>query len=68
MSYNELLGIGILEGLMKLISCNGIMKKNVTVILLCRTWLVEYYLSKGLVILEQNSKNLSTLPNPNPNT
>ena len=33
-SYNELLGIGIPEVLMNLISCNGFMKKKSTAIIL----------------------------------
>ena len=41
-SYNELLGIGIPELLMNLISCHVFMKKtNSTVILVCRYWLVD---------------------------
>ena len=64
MSSNELLGIGIAEVLMNLISCHGLMKKiNSTVILLCHTRLVEYYLEKGFVCLQHNSKHLSIVPN-----
>ena len=37
--------------------------KNLTVILLCRTRLVEYYLAKELIILELKSKNLSSVLN-----
>ena len=38
-------------------------EKNSSIILLCRTLLVEYYLEIGLIILQQNSNNLSSLPN-----
>ena len=38
-------------------------EKSSTIIVLCHTRLVEYYLSKEFVILEHNSKNLSSLPN-----
>ena len=33
------------------------------VILVCRSCLVHYYLEKGFVILEHNSKQLSSVPN-----
>ena len=62
MSYNELLCIGILEVLINLISFHGFMKKNSTVVLLFRTWLVEYFF-KTFVILQYNSKQLSSVPN-----
>ena len=38
-------------------------EKYSTTILLWRIYLVEYFLSKGFVILEHNSKNLSSAPN-----
>ena len=38
-------------------------KKDSTVILICHTRLVEYYLANGLIILEHNSNNLSSVPN-----
>ena len=49
---------------MNLIPCHELMKDtNTTVILVCRNWQMEYYLTKGFLILEQRSKNLSSLPN-----
>ena len=49
---------------MNLISYHGFTKKkNPTVILLFCTWLVEYYLEKGFVIIEHNSKKLRSEPN-----
>ena len=63
-SYNDLIGIGIPEVLMNLISCHGFTKQtNSTVILAYRYCLVNYYLEKGYVILEHNSKHLSSVPN-----
>ena len=63
-SYNELLGIGILEVLINHISCHGFTKNvNSTVILVCQSHLVNFHLSKGLVILEHNSKQLISDPN-----
>ena len=51
-SYNGLLGIGILEVLMNLVSCHGFMKKpNLTVILLCQSILVKYYLEKDFSVI-----------------
>ena len=38
-------------------------KPNSTVILNCRSRLVNNYLSKGLYIIEKDSKQLSMLPN-----
>ena len=63
-SYNGLLGIGIPEVLMNLISWHGFTKKkNSTVMLVCRYCLVNYYLSKGFVIFEHNSKQLISVTN-----
>ena len=64
MNYIKLLGIGIPEVLMNIISWHGYRNKiKSTVILLCCTELVEYYTSKGLIIIEHSSKNLSSIPN-----
>ena len=63
-SFNILLCIVIPELLLKLVSCNGFMKKpNSTVILNCRTRLINNYLSKVFTIIEQSTKQLSLLPN-----
>ena len=49
---------------MQILSYDELMKDtNVTTILLFRNWLVEYYLSKGFVILEHNFKTLISVPN-----
>ena len=51
-SFNLLLGIGIPELLLDLVSCHGFMKKsNSTVILNCLSLLINNYLSKGLFII-----------------
>ena len=63
-SFNILLGIGIPELLMDLVSCHGFMKKpSSTVILNCRSSLVNNYLAKGYFIIEKDSKHLKILPN-----
>ena len=63
-SYDILLGIGIPEVLLNLVSCHGFMEKpNSTVILNFQYRLVNNYLSKVLFIISNNSKNLSSLPN-----
>ena len=63
-SYNEFLGIFILEVLMNLTSCHVFTKnRNPTVILVCRSWLMNYYLPKRFVIIEHNYKYLSSVPN-----
>ena len=49
---------------MNLVYCHGCIKKsNSTVILVCRSCLVHFYLAKGFVILEHNYKQLSSVPN-----
>ena len=40
-----------------------IKEKGSTVILICRYWLVNYYLAKGFVIIQHNSKHLCSIPN-----
>ena len=63
-SYNKLLGIGITELIMNLLSYHVLMKKpTLTVVLICRSRLVDYYLEKGFVINEHNSNQLSSVPN-----
>ena len=62
--FNIILGIGIPELLLNLVSCHGFIKKlNSNVILNFQTCLINKYLSKGLSIIEQNTKQLSLLPN-----
>ena len=61
---NKLLGIGITDLLMNLLSCHGFMKDiNYTVILFCPSRMLEYYFSKGFVIMERNSNNSSIISN-----
>ena len=38
-------------------------RKNSTVILVCRSCLMNYYLEKGFVSIEYNAKQLSSVPN-----
>ena len=59
-----MLGIGLPEVLMNLISCHVFTKKtNSNVISLCHTQLVEYYLAKGFVIIAHKSEKLSSVSN-----
>ena len=63
-SFNILLCISIPELLLNIVSCRVFMKKpNSAVILNYQTRLITKYLSKGLSIIEQNTKQLSLLPN-----
>ena len=63
-SYNILLGIGIPEVLMNLVSFHGFMEKpNKTFILNFQCCLVNNHLAKWFIIIENNSKQLSSLPN-----
>ena len=62
--YNELIDIGNPEVLMNLVSCHELMNKpNSTIILVCRSSLVNYYLEKGFVIIEHNPNKLSSVLN-----
>ena len=55
MNYIKLLGIGLLEVLMKIISCYGFTNNtNLTAMLVYRYWLENYCIKKGLGILEHN--------------
>ena len=59
-TYNDILIIGIPELLMIIISFLGFLNDtNSAVILSCCRKLVDYYISKGFVILENNSSALS---------
>ena len=63
-SINILLGIGIPELLLKLVSCHGFMKKpDSTVILNYQYRLVSNYLSKGFYIIEKYSEQKNMPPN-----
>ena len=63
-SFNILLGIGIPELLLNLVSCHGFMKKpNSTVILNYRSRLIKNYLAKVLYMIEKCSKQLSLISN-----
>ena len=59
-SFNLLLGIGIPELLLNLVSCNGFIKKpNSTLILNHQSFPITNYLSKGFSIIKHNTKQLS---------
>ena len=61
--FNILLGIGIPELLLNLVSCHGFMRKpNSTVILNFQSRLIENCLAKGFHIIEKDLKQLSLLP------
>ena len=63
-SFNTLLGIGIIELLLDLLSCHGFTKKpNSTVILNCLTRPINNYLAKGFYIIEKSTDQSSLLPN-----
>ena len=62
--FNIILGIGIPDLLMNLMSCHGFLKNvNYVVILNFPKRMLEYYFSKGFTILEWNDNNLEKLPN-----
>ena len=62
--YNILLGIGTPEVLLNLVSFHGFKEKpNSTVVLNWLSCLANNYLAKGLFIIENNSKQLSSFLN-----
>ena len=62
--FNLLLGFGIQELLLNLVSSHGFMKKpNSTVITNYQSRLINNYLAKGFPIIEQNTMQLSLIPN-----
>ena len=63
-SFNILIGIGIPELLLNLVSCHGFTKKpNSAVILNCRARLINIYFAKVFYIIEKDSRQLIILPN-----
>ena len=63
-TFDIILGIGIPDLLMNLMSCHGFLKNiNSVVILKFPKRMLEYYFSKGFTILECNVNNLEKLPN-----
>ena len=63
-SFDRILGMGIPDLLMNLMSCHGFLKNvNSIVILKYPKRILEYYFSKGFAILECNVNNLAKLPN-----
>ena len=62
--YDKILGIGIPDLLMNLMSCHGFLKnKNTFVVLKCPKSMLEYYFPKGFTRFEWNTINLEKLPN-----
>ena len=62
-SFNILLGVGIPDLSLNLVSCYGFIEKpNSTVLINCRHCLANNYLSKGLFIIKNNYRELITLP------
>ena len=63
-NFNRILGIGIPDSLMNLLSCHVfLMNINSAVKLKFPKSISEYYFSKGFGILECNYNNLAKLPN-----
>ena len=60
--YDSVLGIGIPDLLMNLVSCHGCLKnKDSVVILNCPNRMFKYYLSKGFIHFDFNKINLENL-------
>ena len=63
-SCDKILGIGILDLLMNIMSCHRFLKNiNYVVLLKCPKMMLEYYFSKWFTLLECNDNNLEKLPN-----
>ena len=62
--FDRMLGIGITDLLMNFMSCHGIFKNiNSVVVLKLPKRMLEYYFSKGFIILECNYNNLAKITN-----
>ena len=62
-SYDNVLGIGIPDLLTNLLSCNGFLKENYSVVILkLPNNMFEYYLNKGFIIFDCDKNNLERLP------
>ena len=62
-SYDKILGLGIPDLLMNLMSCHGFLKnKDLVVILKCPKKMFEYNLSKGMTYFDCSIINLEKLP------
>ena len=62
-SYDNILGIGIPDPLMNLMSCHGFLKNKYSVVILkCSKRMFEYYFSKGLTYFDCTIINLEKLP------
>ena len=61
--YDNLFGIGIPDNLMNMLSCQGFLNYNESIVILkCTNRMSEYYLSKGFIQLTYDEDNLKTLP------
>ena len=63
-SYDRILGIGITDLLMNLMSCHGFLKNKTSVIILkFPKSILEKYFSKRFTFFECDTHNFSELPN-----
>ena len=63
MDYNNILGIGIPDILLNLLSCHGFLKNNESVVIIkFPNRMSEYYFNKGFVIFECDEEHLKKLP------
>ena len=61
--FNRILGIGIPDLLLKLLSCHGFSNNRKSIVVLnCPKRMLEYYFSKWFDILECNSNHLKKIP------
>ena len=61
--YDNVLGTGIPDLLLNLLSCHGFSKNNESVFILkCPHRISEYYFNKGFVIFECDEDNFKKLP------
>ena len=61
--YDNVLGFGIPDLLMILLSCHGFLKNNDSIVILkCHNSIFEYYFNKGFNIFDCDENNLQRLP------
>ena len=62
-NYDNVLGFGIPDLLLNLLSCQGFLKNNESVVILkCPHRMFEYYFNKGFIIFNCDENNLKRLP------
>ena len=61
--YDNVLGFGIPDLLMTLLSCQGFLENNESIVILkCPHMMFEYYFNKGFIIFDYDENNFKRFP------